>query len=98
MTPENFLNARRRAGGPPFTTPPTLVPGHRLGAYEIVAFVGAGGMGEVYRARDDRLARDVALKVLPADVMNDTVRRRWLELEARAAAALDHPNIVRSLT
>jgi serine/threonine protein kinase len=71
----------------------TLVPGDRLGAYEIVELLGVGGMGEVYRARDARLERDVALKVLPAHVMNDAVRRRWLELEARAAAALDDPNI-----
>ena len=71
----------------------TLAPGDRLGAYEIVAFLGAGGMGEVYRARDARLERDVALKVLPAQVMNDTVRRQWLTREAQAAAPLDHPNI-----
>jgi serine/threonine protein kinase len=60
----------------------TLAPGNRLGAYEIVAFLGAGGMGEVYRARDARLERDVALKVLPAQVTNDTVRRQWLTREA----------------
>ena len=81
-----------RVGWPVHPTA-TLAPGDRLGAYEIVALLGAGGMGEVYRARDARLERDVALKVLPAPVMNDTVRRQWLMREAQAAAALDHPNI-----
>src|ERR1700694_5216047 len=68
--------------------------GTRLGPYEIAAPLGAGGMGEVYRARDTRLGRDVALKILPAQVANDPARRARFELEARAVAALNHPNIV----
>jgi len=71
-----------------------LTPGTRLGVYEIVALIGAGGMGEVYRARDPRLGRDVAIKVLPADISADPGRLRRSEQEARAAAALNHPNIV----
>ncbi|HWY48400.1 MAG TPA: protein kinase [Bryobacteraceae bacterium] len=69
-------------------------PGDKLGPYEIVSQIGAGGMGEVYRARDTRLGRDVALKILPAELANDTSRRQRFELEARAVAALNHPNIV----
>src|SRR5687768_386693 len=68
--------------------------GARLGKYEIVARLGAGGMGEVYRARDLRLGRDVALKVLPADVATDAERLARFEHEARVVAALNHPNIV----
>ena len=71
-----------------------LSVGDKFGPYEIVAPIGAGGMGEVYRARDTRLGRDVALKILPADVAGDTSRRQRFELEARAVAALNHPNIV----
>ncbi|HJZ97140.1 MAG TPA: protein kinase, partial [Candidatus Solibacter sp.] len=71
-----------------------LIPGTRYGPYEIVAPLGAGGMGEVYRARDTRLGRDVALKILPPDVADDPGRRQRFELEARAVAALNHPNIV----
>jgi eukaryotic-like serine/threonine-protein kinase len=71
-----------------------LSPATRFGPYEIVAPLGAGGMGEVYRARDTRLGRDVALKVLPAEVSADPARRARCEQEARAAAALNHPNIV----
>jgi hypothetical protein len=71
-----------------------LAVGMRLGPYEILAPLGAGGMGEVYRARDTRLGRDVALKILPEDVANDPGRRQRFELEARAVAALNHPNIV----
>src|SRR6266567_4283428 len=72
----------------------SLSSGDRLGPYEIVSPIGAGGMGEVYRARDTRLGRDVALKILPAELANDPSRRQRFELEARAVAALNHPNIV----
>ncbi|KAB2963049.1 MAG: serine/threonine protein kinase, partial [Thermoanaerobaculia bacterium] len=68
--------------------------GTRLGPYEIVALVGAGGMGEVYRARDTRLGRDVAIKVLPAAVAADPERLRRFEREARSTAALSHPNVL----
>ncbi len=71
-----------------------LNPRSRLGPYEIVGPLGAGGMGEVYRARDTRLGREVALKVLPAEWTGDPVRTQRLDQEARAIAALNHPNIV----
>jgi Tol biopolymer transport system component len=71
-----------------------LAPGTNLGPYEIVSLLGAGGMGEVYRARDTRLGRLVALKVLPHDVAADTGRRQRFEHEARAVSALNHPNIL----
>jgi eukaryotic-like serine/threonine-protein kinase len=67
-----------------------LEPGARLGPYEIVSPAGAGGMGEVYRARDTRLDRTVALKVLPPDLTNDSAARQRFEREARAVAALSH--------
>ena len=70
-----------------------LQSGTRLGPYEIQSTVGAGGMGEVYRARDTRLGRDVAIKVLPAGI-TDPERLARFEQEARAAAALNHPNIL----
>ncbi len=66
----------------------------QLGPYKIIALIGSGGMGEVYRARDTRLFRDVALKVLPASFTSDPDRLRRFEQEARAVAALNHPNIV----
>jgi Tol biopolymer transport system component len=71
-----------------------LISGTRLGPYEIVALLGVGGMGEVYRARDPRLERDVAIKILPTSFASDTERLRRFEQEARAVAALNHPNIV----
>jgi hypothetical protein len=71
-----------------------LSAGTELGPYQIVAPLGAGGMGEVYRARDARLGRDVALKILPPELANDVSRRKRFEVEARAVAALNHPNIV----
>src|SRR5213075_781014 len=72
----------------------SLPGGARLGPYEILAPIGSGGMGEVYRARDSRLNRDVAIKVLPAALARDPDRLARLEQEARAAAALNSPGIV----
>lgn len=71
-----------------------LTAGSRLGPYEVIEPIGAGGMGEVYRARDVRLGREVAVKVLPADVSRDRERLIRFEREARSASALNHPNIV----
>jgi serine/threonine protein kinase len=71
-----------------------LTPGVRLGNYEIVALLGAGGMGEVYRAREAALRREVAIKVLPVAFAHDEERLRRFEQEAQAAAALNHPNIL----
>src|SRR4029077_11279909 len=68
--------------------------GTRLGPYEILVPIGAGGMGEVYRARDERLRRDVAIKVLHRSSAHDPARARRFEHEARAAGALAPPNIV----
>src|SRR5262245_41768642 len=72
---------------------PTLPAGKRLGPYEITAPLGAGGMGEVYRARDTRLDRTVAVKILAASVTSDPALRARFEREARAISSLDHPNI-----
>src|SRR5689334_3417404 len=69
-------------------------PGTRLGPYEVLSPLGAGGMGEVYRARDTRLGRTVAIKVLPASVRRDESRLRRFEQEARAAGVLNHPNLL----
>src|SRR5262245_10990658 len=71
----------------------TLEAGTRLGPYEIQSALGAGGMGEVYRARDTRLERTVAIKVLPAALSGDAAFRERFSREARAISALDHPNI-----
>jgi serine/threonine protein kinase len=71
----------------------SLGPGARLGPYEVIAALGAGGMGEVYRARDTRLGRDVAVKVLPSHVSTDAEWRDRFEREARTIAALNHPHI-----
>ena len=71
-----------------------LAPGTRLGPYEILSALGQGGMGEVYRARDSRLGREVAIKVLPAEVANHPDRLSRFEREAKTVAALNHPNLV----
>src|SRR5215470_18530181 len=71
----------------------TLDLGKKLGPYEIVASQGAGGMGEVYRARDTRLERTVAIKILPAQFSADPVRKQRFEREAKAISGLNHPNI-----
>src|SRR5262245_29685368 len=71
----------------------SLAAGTRLGPYEISGPIGSGGMGEVYRARDTRLGRDVAVKVLPATLATDPDRQARFEREARVVASLSHPNI-----
>src|SRR5262245_24410889 len=71
----------------------SLTPGICVGAYEILAAIGAGGMGEVHRARDRKLDRDVALKILPDAVAADPERIARFEREAKTLAALNHPNI-----
>ena len=71
-----------------------LPAGTRLGPYEIVSFIGAGAMGVVYKARDTRLGRDVAIKVLPPVFARDPDRLARFEREARAVAAINHPNIL----
>jgi serine/threonine protein kinase len=70
-----------------------ITPGTRLGPYEILTSIGAGGMGEVYRARDTRLDRDVAIKVLPPHVADDADARARFEREARAISQFSHPHI-----
>jgi serine/threonine protein kinase len=70
-----------------------MQPGSRLGPYEIAELIGAGGMGEVYRATDTRLNRTVAIKVLPAHLASDVERRQRLEREARIISSLDHRHI-----
>jgi len=71
----------------------TIAAGTRLGTYEVVAQIGAGGMGEVYRAHDTKLGREVAIKVLPANFVNDPERLSRFQREARILAALNHANI-----
>src|SRR5215475_12494938 len=75
-------------------TGPQLLPGQSVGVYKILALLGRGGMGVVYRARDERLRRDVAIKVLPASLDHDADRLRRFEQEAHATSALNHPNIL----
>ena len=75
-----------------------LQPGTTLGPYEIQAPLGAGGQGEVYQARDTRLERTVAIKVLPEHVAADPDLKQRFEREARTVAALNHPHIARSMT
>src|SRR3989442_7618857 len=71
-----------------------LISGTKLGPYEVLALLGAGGMGEVYRARDSRLRREVAVKILPPSFAQDADRLRRFEQEARVVGALNHPNIL----
>src|SRR5215470_2528985 len=85
MTSRNFVAPR---------TLMTLPAGTKLGSYEVLSPLGAGGMGEVYRARDPNLGREVAIKILHKEVAADHDRLRRFEQEARAAAALNHPNIL----
>src|SRR5579863_7476269 len=70
-----------------------LLPGTKLGPYEITAPLGAGGMGEVYRARDTRLERTVAIKILPEQLSNDPIRKQRFEREAKTISSLNHPHI-----
>jgi eukaryotic-like serine/threonine-protein kinase len=93
---ESLLDSGEQGRSSFLRSPPSLrlVKGTRLGDYEIQSLLGAGGMGEVYRARDLRLRRGVAIKVLPAFVASDPERLRRFEQEATAAAALNHPNIL----
>ena len=72
----------------------SLASGTRIGPYEVVGMLGAGGMGDVYRAHDSRLDREVAIKVLPGDFSRDDDRLRRFEQEAKATSALNHPNIL----
>src|SRR5687767_11793000 len=74
-------------------TPMTLAAGARFGPYEVIAPIGTGGMGEVYRARDTRLNRDVAIKILPGGINGNPVRRERFEREAQTISRLNHPNI-----
>ena len=71
----------------------SFLPGSRLGPYEVTAAIGAGGMGEVFRARDTKLNRDVAIKVLPAEFAQDQERVARFKREAQVLASLNHPNI-----
>ena len=71
----------------------SLQPGARLGPYEIAGSIGAGGMGEVFRAKDTRLGRDVAVKILPLHLSQNPEVRERFEREARAISSLNHPNI-----
>ena len=71
-----------------------LAAGSRLGPYEVLGLLGAGGMGEVWRSRDTRLGREVAIKVLPGDFLDDEERKARFEREARTLASLNHPGIV----
>ena len=92
VAPGHVSSARRRA----FSYNPRVValePGTRIGAYDVVGPLGAGGMGEVYRARDTTLHRDVAIKVLPSEFAADANRLERFEREARLLASLNHPNI-----
>jgi len=95
---QSLLSADARARSSFLESPPlqsaTLATGTKLGDYEIVSQIGSGGMGVVYRARDLRLDREVAIKVLPVHLSSDTARLKRFEQEAKSAAALNHPNIL----
>src|SRR5438270_7356426 len=95
MPPESRIPARsdERMAGVDSRPPMALAPGTRLGSYEITSPLGAGGMGEVYRARDTRLDREVAIKVLPQHLSTSGQLRERFEREARAISSLKHPNI-----
>ena len=88
---QSLIDAHRT--GTAMGSPTSLSPGRRLGDYEVVSFLAAGGMGEVYRARDTKLRRDAALKILPAGFIADPDRRARFDREARLLASLNHPNI-----
>ena len=88
------LNGTARRLSCRFSPTMMLAPGTKLGSYEIIAALGSGGMGEVYRARDSRLERDVAVKILTGEFAADTAWLHRFEREARSASALNHPNIV----
>jgi predicted ATPase len=90
----DLIPAEPRGSGARAASRPRLEPGSRLGPYEVSSLLAVGGMGEVYRARDTRLGREVALKTLPAALARDQARVARLEREARAASALNHPHIV----
>src|SRR5690349_14716273 len=87
------LNRHAARYAPGRVTVMSLAIGTQLGPYEILGVLGEGGMGEVYRGRDSRLGRDVAIKVLPAALTHDSTARERLRREAIAAASLDHPFI-----
>ena len=87
------MDDTRSSAVPAYTLCIALPSGTRLGSYEILSALGAGGMGEVYRAKDSKLKRDVALKVLPADVAGDRERLARFQREAEVLASLNHPNI-----
>src|ERR1043166_7009294 len=102
---ESLIASHKRAGSfidePAFQVAASLLvdnnelkPGHTFGSYEILSFISRGGMGEVYLAEDKRLGRKVALKLLPSSFTKDDDRLRRFEQEARAASALNHPNII----
>src|SRR6201997_5390767 len=94
MHPESLRSPAACCTGYNYAHRMALTSGTKLGPYEIQSPLGAGGMGEVYRATDAKLGRDVALKVLPAEMAQDPERLGRFRREAKALAQLDHPNIV----
>jgi serine/threonine protein kinase len=94
-TTDRFLETPALEGAKTFRENPSKsFIGRQLGSYDVISLIGAGGMGEVYQARDTRLRRDVAIKILPRDRVADPERKKRFLQEARAASALNHPNIV----